>query len=688
MANDLWRRVTGTWEVSWVRTMSSRAVGTLEVSVVDDRLVAELDTNFGTAVADAEFDGGTLSWSTSLAGEEVRFAAAVDGDEFLGTATLGYRVPVVGTTFSLRGVRPESGLPVRRIGSDALGDSLRECGIEYVFGAPGSRWMPSPEHGIRSMAVRTEIDAAWISYGYNRARGRAASAASLWGVGALHASPVVYAAKQDTTPLLFLGWEQSTVWDMRHILQESTQLYASLEPVSKYAKRVVDVEDIPLAVRQATLAASTGKHGPSVLSITDAVLYDWTAIPSEPLVLPAPPAARRQDVDAVVEAIGAAKRPVLLVGGGVHMARATAELREFAETAGIPVVSSAVGGRGALPDDHPLYAGDTWRGFPTGIKVAEEADLWISVGFSYSQASTHWWSLKKPANVIQVDIEPNQIGRIFQPTLGIVADAKVFLEQLTERLRDSGATRTDSFDDPRIAEIQSTKAAYLEVLGELVDEASPRVPAIGQIFTRELPDDSMIVVDDGRIMAGMVYTEEKYPNGFAAAMGYNYACMGSALPVAIGAKLADPDRTVICYGGDGGFYYECGELALLAQHGIKVIVIINNNSGLYGGDRGGFPMATAFGGNPHNSYSAANLAEVASGFGVESERVDTIDGFTQALRRALAADGPYFIELLSEDTNVVLDRPRHLEPLMERVGIRFPPKAGQGVRTVEGSWPS
>jgi acetolactate synthase-1/2/3 large subunit len=250
-----------------------------------------------------------------------------------------------------------------------------------------------------------------MSYGYNRARNRAASAVLVWCVGALHASPVIYAAKMDSTPFVFMTVESAQSWDMRDILQDAGALFPALKPISKYIRKIVDGEDVPLAVRQAMLAANTGKPGPAVLHLTHTAMLQPTTIKSEKLELPSRPAARQRDVERALELLRAAERPVILTGAGVHQSQATAELRAFAEASGIPVVSSGIGGRGVLPDDHPMYAGGLglMSAGVSGAPIADDADLWLALGYSFSQTATFSWTTPKPATVIHVDIEETHV---------------------------------------------------------------------------------------------------------------------------------------------------------------------------------------------------------------------------------------------------------------------------------------
>ncbi|MFI0821996.1 thiamine pyrophosphate-binding protein [Streptomyces sp. NPDC021098] len=685
-------QIDGEWNFTLrPRTLPPQS-GVLTLARDGAALAVRFEHPDGVGSGTGTVNGPSLTWTCPMGDNPtpMHFEAEVEGDLLLGHVELVFgafreRAP-------LEAVRTGSDAQVPfREGSVALVETLAASGVEYVFGYTGGVSTSLERSiighgGIKDFNARNELSAAWMSYGYNRMKRRAASAALTWCVGALHASPVVYASKLDSTPLVLMLMESAAAWDMRDILQDATELYPALKPLSKYIKRVVDGEDLPLAARQAVLAASTGKFGPAVLDLTQGAMYQRTTVRTEPLAVPEPPAAGETSVRRTLEMIEAAERPVILAGAGIHLADATRELRRFVDTTGIPVVSSGAGGRAVLPDDHPLYAGDMsgWGYFGTGTKVAEDADLWIAVGFSFSQTATLSWSLAKPANVVHVDVEQSQLGRIFQPTLGFVADAKVFLGQLNSRIEGSGAESRHRMDRARAVEIAAAKGSYAETLRSFVGTDPIMPAAVGQILSEEVPAGTVFVNDEGFPVPGMTYQESKYPDGFAAPLGFHYAALGSSLPVAIGAKLAAPDRLVVSLGGDAGFYYDCGELSVLAERGLKVISIVLNNGGLYGGRRGrehGGPGSIPlkhWTDLPETDYTA-----VAQGMGVPGERVEKTEQLAPAIRRAVEADGPYFIEVMTAASTMHLHLAGWPDP-----DPRTTRKGGHGDLSVDGSWPN
>lgn len=578
-----------------------------------------------------------------------------------------------------------------RRGSEAIADTLVASGVEVVFGYTGGA-VPSltqslfQDGKLAEFGGRTELTAAWMSYGYNRVKRRAASAVVTWAVGALHASPVVYGAKLDGTPLLLMTLNNPPALDARDLLQDAEELYSTFKPLAKYIKKVTDAGDLPVVVRQAVKESSTGRFGPAVLDLAQTAMYQTTSMRVEDLQLPSPASARQEDVAAVWDLLTRAERPALYVGAGVHIADGAAELRELAELLGVPVVSTSWGGRGLLPDDHPLYAGPSGNfGWRAANDVLQRSDCWLAIGTSFSQMSTGSWTLHKPETVVHVDSDSREIGKIFQPTLGLLADAKEFLGQLLAHAKNAatgGRPVSERLDAWR-GEAAAAKSAWLADMDEWFD--GTEVP-INQYFlirtlSEQLPDNTLVVGDSGGNAFGL-YRAFRYKTVTPLATGGRYMSMGAGLPVAIGAKLADPSRVVVSYHGDGGLYYDFMELATLAERGIKVIVVIDNNHVLLANRASAKAMGVD---NPWVELpQTTDFVTVARGLGVDGERVESPDQLEGAIQRALAAEGSYVLDVHTEPGLRIV---RAMTDIIPIVGDRTP-KAGHLAAVVEGSWPS
>ena len=578
-----------------------------------------------------------------------------------------------------------------RSGGQAIVEALHASNVDLVIGYSGGGTGAVIHHvatsGMANMNARTELSGAWISYGYNRVKGRAASACLFHCVGALHASPVVYAAKTDSTPFFMIDVNLDSSLDFREGLQDATELLPAFKPIAKQARKAVTADDLPLAVRQAVLAASTGRPGSAVLDVGFQALTHNTSCPAEPLTLPEPPAASEATIAHILDMISKASAPVLFVGGGVHLAGATAELQAFAEALQIPVVSTSWGGRGAISDDHPLFAGVVGSfGWVSANDLVQKSDLWIAIGTTFSQMTTGAWNIVKPKNVVQIDVDPNQLGKIFQPSLGVTGHARVVLQQLLDSVEKNkiapGAGAAD------LDAIAASKQEWYDYHAELCSDGGSD-KKVNQYYlidqmSKLLPDNSVVVGDSGG-QAFMLYRSFHYKNVTPMPLGSRYMSLGAGLPIAIGAKLAAPERTVVSYHGDGGFYYDCMELSTLAERKIKVIVIVDNNHCLYANRQG---MSLWGIQNPWVDLpESTDFVALAKAQGVDGERVTDPADLPAALERAIAAEGSYILDVWTDPETRIRRAIRDVIPILSDRKPQQGAEAHVGP-PLEGSWPA
>ncbi len=578
-----------------------------------------------------------------------------------------------------------------RTGAVAIVQAMHACNIEIVFGysggGTGNIIHEIATTGLRNMNARTELAGAWMSYGYNRIRGRAASACLFHCVGILHASPVALAAKVDSTPLVLTYVSLDSALDLREGLQDSTEVFPALKPLAKYARKLVVADDAPLAIRQAVLHASTGRPGPSIVDFAFQSVIGSTRCTVEPLALPEPPGAAPEVVDRILDAIRSAKRPVILAGGGVQRSGAARELEAFAEAVQVPVVSTSWGGRGLLADDHPLFGGVVGSfGWVAANTLVQEADLWVAVGTTFSQLTTGAWNLAKPTNVIHIDIDPHQLGKIFQPSLGVTADATTVLRQLHTAAKARGsALVTEETAKTRRAQVAEGQREWRKYLEELSKDGGRPINQYHLLkrMSDTLPKGTILVGDSGG-QAYMLYRAFRYDESTPMVVGGRYQSLGAGLSIAAGAKLAAPDRTVVCYHGDGGFYYDAMELSTLAEQKIKIIVIIDNNHCLYANRQGMKLWGIQ---NPWVDLpETTDFVALAKSLGVNGEKVTNADDIVPALKRALASEGSYVIDVWTDPETRIRRAFRDVIPILTDR------KPEQGVERhmsppLEGSWP-
>jgi acetolactate synthase I/II/III large subunit len=574
-----------------------------------------------------------------------------------------------------------------RSGAEAIVEALTASNVELVIGYSGGGTGVIINQvalsKLGNLNARTELAGAWISYGYNRVKGRAASVCLFHCVGMLHAAPVVYAAKLDSTPLVVMDINLDSALDLREALQDSTANYLSMQPLAKYIRKVVVADDLPLAIRQAVIAASTGRPGPAVLDLPFQVLIKPTSCPAERLELPDPPGASDQTLERALSLLQGAKAPVMLVGAGAQLSQASTEVRELAELLGIAVASTSWGGRGVISDDHPLFAGVVGSfGWVSANEIAQKSDCWLAIGTSFSQMTTGAWNITKPANVIQIDIDPNQLGKIFQPKLGIIGDAKTVLRQLINKVKALGKATQPSAQT--LQKIAASKQDWHEYHNSLCRDGGK--PINQYYLIRQMADtfpEGTIMVGDSGGQAFMLYRSFRYKDSTPMPLGSRYMSLGAGLPVAIGAKLAAPDRTVVCYHGDGGFYYDFAELSTLSERGIKVIVIIDNNHCLYA-NRQGMKMWGIQ--NPWVDLPDTDFVGLAKALGVPGERVTDPAAIAPALKRALEAPGSYLVDVVTDPETRMKRAIRDVIPI---ITDRKPQQGADAhfAPPLEGSWP-
>jgi acetolactate synthase-1/2/3 large subunit len=425
---------------------------------------------------------------------------------------------------------------------------------------------------------------------------------------------------------------------------------ALLAPVTKWQATVPDAATMPALVRQAFREATTGRPGPVALFLPQDVL-DGPAKQTAPLDSSARfgsfPAFRlaadSEDAVAAVAVLQAAKRPFVLAGGGVLHSGAGAELAAVAE-----YLSAAVGttlsGKGAIAEDHPLSVGVTGNMGTTAAAAAlAEADVVLLVGTKASSGATYGWTLPRADQaIVQLDVDPAELGRAFPLAAAVLADARSGLRSLLAVLgepRDRAAWRV------RVAELTAAWRAERDA-----ERASNAVPIAPQRVLAEIEAvlrGEDILICDASLASGWggVYLEQRRA-GRRVLCPRGQAGLGYALPAAIGVATAEPARRTVALTGDGALGYAVGELATVAELGLPVTVIVLNNRSL-GWIR--WYRRIHFGrGWQDEDFADVTFAEVAKGFGMAGQRVTEPTGLGAALRGALDSARPALVDVVTE----------------------------------------
>ncbi|MCK4323736.1 MAG: thiamine pyrophosphate-binding protein, partial [Armatimonadetes bacterium] len=360
-------------------------------------------------------------------------------------------------------------------------------------------------------------------------------------------------------------------------------------------------------------------------------------------------------IEQAVELFAEAKRPVILVGGGVITANASQALRKVAEASGGAVVNTMMG-IGAFPADHPLYAWATGsKGTSCGLQLTQQADVLLAVGcrFADETASSYRPGVSfsiPPTKLIHVDLDESEIGKNYPVTVGIIGDANAVLGQMAEALRERGLS--DYAASEYVAQIQQLKQEWTETLEAHRDDS--KVPVmISTVLQRLRPlldRDAIVVTSSGNVQAQIIQEFEFYQPRTCVTAG-GFSTMGFTLPAALGARLAAPDRQVVGLIGDGDFMMHMQELSTAVRYNLPVVIIILNNSGwisIRDLQMAAYGEETAFATDFMKSdaeYSPP-LAEIARSFGCHGQCISRADEIEPAVRAALRAEGPAVIEIL------------------------------------------
>ena len=540
-------------------------------------------------------------------------------------------------------------------GARIFAEVMQGYGITHVFYVPQvvSKALVAMEGmDIRRVVAHSEKSAAYMADGYARARG-GPGVCMAQPIGASNLASGLRDAYMAHSPVIAISGGPETASRYRHFYQEVEDL-VQFDPVTKSNVCVDHPSRLPDLLRQAFRTATTGAPGPVHLRfqgrLSDVPLGETDAQALiEPLysrVPPFRPEPEPESVRAAAAVLAQAARPIIIAGGGVVSSQAQRELVELAEKLQIPVATSP-NGKEIIADAHPLSVGVVGSySRECGNRAVAEADLVFFVGSAAGGMVTANWSIVAPgATVIQLDIEPTELGRNYPNKVSLSGDAKVTLQKLIAASKGGGTNKA------WLARVQQLVAEWrAQVAPKLNSDAVPiRPERICKEVTDALPADGVLVADTGH--AGMwtaQMVELKHP-------GQRYIrCAGSlgwGLPGAIGVKCALPDRPVLCFTGDGGMYYHMIELETALRYGIKLVVLVNNNGAL----SQEFPsLKRNYGGNPHGSsdelwrFGPFNFAKVAEAMGCGGIRVENPGDIKDALRQAFAMDRPAVVEVISD----------------------------------------
>lgn len=554
----------------------------------------------------------------------------------------------------LQEISPEN--PVS--GAEALVRAIIAEDTDTVFGYPGGQILPVYDalydftDRLHHILVRHEQGAIHAAQGFARATGRVGVVIVTSGPGAANVVTGLSDAMMDSTPLVVITGQVGAQYLGSDAFQE-TDVIGITQPITKWSLQVRRAEDINAAVARAFFIARSGRPGPVVLDIARDAQIGIVDRPYRKINFirsyDPSPVLNRSQIERAAAIIRDAKRPLLLAGQGVAISNAEDALLRFVEKASLPVANTLLG-LSTIPSDHPLYKGMLGMHGNVGPNFnTNRADVIIGVGMRFDDRVTGLASGYAPdASIIHIDIDPSEFDKVVASTVAVHADAREALEALAEAVgpRSNEEGWLESFD--RCAEIEDR-----EVLGAELRRSGDAPMTMGEVVAAisEATGHKAIAVTDvgqNQMMASR-YFRFTSPRSFISSGGLG--TMGFGLPAAIGAKIGRPDRTVICFLGDGGFQMTMQELGTIMEYGIGVKIVIMNNNFL-GNVR---QWQNLF---YHRRFSQTPLLNpdfnmLASAYGISSLDVRSRSELPGAIETMLADDRAFLLNVDIDPTDMV-----------------------------------
>ncbi len=546
----------------------------------------------------------------------------------------------------------------KQTGAVVLAELLKSLGVTHIFMVPAvlRRTMVEIEKrtNIKRLHVHSEKSAAYMADGYARVSHKPAICMAQI-IGALNIAAGLRDAFLAHSPVIALTGGREPKTKFKKVYQEIDDMPA-FEPVTKFNATIDDVNRFSDMMEQAFRVATSGSPGPVHLQFRgneaqidlEETEVEVTINEINIQIPPHRPICADRVLKKALEAIQKATKPIIVAGGGARHSGCSKELLTFAEKLSIPIATS-LNGKDLIKSNHPLSCGvvGTYSRESANLSV-KEADLVIFIGSETGSMTTHFWAVpSSKVRVIQIDIEPENLGRNYNLEVAIHGDAKVVLERMT-KLADSKnfPERTEWLS--LITKLRSDWYNKYQPLME--SDAKPiRPERLCQEISNAAPKNAVFVVDTGHAgmwMGGMfdlTHSEQTY----IRSAGH----LGWAFPASLGAKCALPDKPVICFTGDAGFWYHIAEIEVAVRWNINTIVIVNNNSGGNQSKRG---FDRAYGGEQTEegrqlwTFNNINFAAIAENIGAVGIRVENAKEIKPAIEKAIELNKPVIIDVVTD----------------------------------------
>ena len=548
--------------------------------------------------------------------------------------------------------------------SEMIVQTLEEAGIEYVFGIPGGgtgqifQILETKQDRIKTILVRHEQVAAIMADAYGRAAGKPAA---IMGQGLFMGSNAAFGimeAMLSSSPMLVITDTSDGGAAQRPANQSGAGEYGSIDlqsmfkAMTKYTTLATNPKEAVLGAQMAIKHAVSGRPGPATLLMRSAAISGEVDVESPPFIHNAAgflntvkPASAAVDIEKAIQILNESKRPVIIAGNGVHVARAHDELQQLAEQWGMPVATSYKG-KSAISEDHPLSLGMVGTyGQEAANKAVGDADTVLVIGALLRSQETvgERPDIFNPARqrIIQIDIDERNAGWSFPVEIGLIGDAKAILEQLVEASKAAALGNASNRSEWTESMQARRDAAGFHDQPEMHEDSSPVKPQrlIAQLQAT-MPADTIYALDAGNNRTWMAHLyRAQQANTFYSPGGT--AGMGWALPAAVGLKLVYPDQPVVCISGDGGYMMTVNAISTAVQYDLPIICVVFNN-----GTLGMVNDHQPEGHKIASEFYPTNNATVAEGMGAWGIQINDSKDLPDALRAAQASGRTAVIDVI------------------------------------------
>ncbi len=543
-------------------------------------------------------------------------------------------------------------------GAEAMVRMLEAYHVQHIFGLCGDTTLPfydamaRLDHDITHILTRDERHAGYMADGYARVTGKPGICEGPSGGGATYILPALVEAGESSIPVLGITTDVATTSRGKYPLTELDQV-SLFKPVTKWNASLDQVNQLPAQIRAAFRAMTTGRPGSAHLALpfdTQKAAIDPDLIWADPSHAQFPAArqsANKEDLERLAELLLAAKRPVMICGGGPLIAGAMGAISWLAETLNM-AIATTVSGQGVIAETHPCALGVV--GSNGGVKstraVVDDADVVLFVGCRAGSVTTERW--RSPAHdktILHIDSDPMVPGANYNTAASVIADAGLALEALVDIIKGKDIDGIDFDGKVRAADAWAKKLADFNPLAQ--SNQRPITPeAVIHHLSAQLDNDGIVVADPGT-PCPYVSAHYRWPQaGRHFITNRAHGALGFGMAAAMGAHIGRPSVKTVALMGDGSFGFCCGEFETMTRYRMPITSIVFSNA-TYGWIKAG--QKTGFGERYHNvDFNRTDHAAVASAFGVKSWRVEDPAELPRVMRQALDHDGPTLIDVISQ----------------------------------------